>query len=118
MSKPALSQQAKFDGLRAKHLKSREAYGAVERAVSSKYGSTAWASRSEKSKLERLKGAVSRTGDALFEYVQSISPRSWSSGVPFWWVCEKLAYADAVRSLTEPLSVVPPLAYGSTVPIS
>jgi len=112
-----MTQQERFDALRAKYLAAREALHAVEIEVSVRYGgTTTWASRGEKSKLEQLRGRVSRAGDAFFEHLQAISPRDWSSGVPFVWCCESLTYADAVRPVKEPLSVVPPLPYGATVP--
>lgn len=50
-----------------------------------------------------------RAVERVFAVLKS-SPRDWENRTPFDWVCRSLTYEDAVRPVSEPLSVVPPLA--------
>ncbi len=112
-------QRAKFDRLRAKYLATREALGSFRRTIEISHGrwELTWLSRGQRTKYDRLADAVDRAWNQFFTHLQAISPRDWSSGVPTWWLGEKLSYEDAVRPVTEPLSVTPDLAYGATEPI-
>jgi hypothetical protein len=87
-------------------------------ALSVKYGDPQWASRVEKAKAENLRQQMGRVSDRLFSWLREMSDRDWSMGVPTHWVCSTLTYDDARKQKSERLSVVPPLSYGQTHPIS
>lgn len=109
----------KFDALRAKHLAARDRFDAVRSDLAARYGAEyldSWLKPGERSALARCRAALEKSGDALFAHVQSFSPRDWSYGVPVSWVREELTFEDAARPLGEPLSVVPPLSFGSSHP--
>lgn len=117
----AAKQRERFDRLRARWLAAREKYQAIDRAASLRYGSSyqkSWLSAGDRTKQDRARDAMDKAGSAFFDHVQSISPRDWSHGVPAHWIYEHLSYEDAVRPKSERLSVVPPLSYGATHPIS
>lgn len=110
----------KFNALRAKYLAAKEKRDAHDSAMRARYGGDyqdSWLRAGDRSDEERLRSRVWKAGDALLDYVLAISPRDWSYGVPVIWVYEYLAWEDVVRPLGEPLSVTPPLSYGSTVPM-
>ncbi len=83
-----------------------------------KYGRCAreWCSTKEKRRTEQLRAALDRASAAFHKLLATLSPRDWSYGVPSHWLCLHLSYEDATRPVGEPLSVVPPLSYGSTTP--
>jgi len=113
------ADRGKFDKLRARYVAVRVKWDEFDSALSRKYGSGfqgSWLKAGERKAKERLGAAMDKAGDAVFEYVQAISPRDWSTGVPAYWVRESLTFEDAVRPVDEPLSVTPPLSYGSTSP--
>lgn len=116
-----MNAREKFDALRAKYLAASAKWKEQDVVFSLKYGSgyrDSWLKSSDRKARERSYAAVEKTGDALFAHVQSISPRDWSRGVPQYWVLGELTFEDAVRPVGEALSVVPPLSYGSTRPIT
>lgn len=105
----------------------RERYEAAYRAARDeqvrqavKYGSErearSWASRGDKTKLEGLEKRRNKVGDAIVELVVKASPRgdTWRSGVPVFWLQSKLPWEDVVRPAHEPLSKLPPPAWGSS----
>jgi hypothetical protein len=111
------ASRERFDALRAKYLAARAALSDHDSSMRVKYGSraeTSWLSVGERKKLEALRAKVGKVGDAFVAYVASISPRDWSYGVPVSWLYEDLSFDDAVRPLSEKLSVKPPLSYGAT----
>lgn len=113
------SQEAKFDRLRARHLEKQKALYSFQSKLQQRLGpgwNSSWLKASDEDKLHRLREAADKTGRTFFDYLQSISPRDWSYGVPAYWVHETLTFADAMRPTNEPLSVVPPMAYGATEP--
>lgn len=113
-----LTAKKRFDALREKYLAAHEAARNEAITQSVKYGSErearSWASRGEKSRLEKLENRRNKIGDAIIDLIVSESPRgeSWKSGVPSHWLKEKLSWEDIVRPENEPLSTVPPAAYG------
>jgi hypothetical protein len=112
-------REIKFDKLRERYLARTKKLDEHKLQIHSKYGdgwSDGWLANADRRKLESERDQVGKTGDAFFEYLTSISPRDWSYGVPSFWLYESLSFADAVRPVDEPLSVVPPLSYGSTRP--
>lgn len=66
--------------------------------------------------LYRTRVTVDDAGDQIVDLLVRVSPRgeTWLSGVPTWWIREKLTWEDAVRPAGEALSVDVPLAYGAT----
>lgn len=109
----------KFIALRAKYLEKRRALDVFDIEMHSKYGpkrDLAWLSRGEKRRWEKHRLAADKAASVFYDYLTKISPRDWSYGVPTYWLYESLTYEDAVRPANEPLSVVPPLSLGSTVP--
>jgi len=111
--------EIKFVKLRAAYMAAKAKLDALSSQLTSKYGdgySSAWLKSSESTKLDRLREAADKHGDAFTDYVASISPRDWSYGVPCYWVRESLTFADVTRPANEQLSVVPPMAYGASRP--
>lgn len=117
---PKSSLREQFEGLRARY---EAAYSAardeqINQAV--KYGSErearSWASRGDKTRLEKLEAKRNKLGDAVVEVIVKASPRgdSWRSGVPVFWLQSKLPWEDVVRPVHEPLSALPPPAWGSS----
>ena len=73
---------------------------------------------SEKRGLEPLRARLNQANKEMYDLLDRISPRDWwQSGVPAWWIAEKLSFEDAIRPTSEPLSETPPLAYGQTHPM-
>lgn len=110
-----------FDRLRARCLKTSETHSDFGSRMRLLYGPAwerSWLSRQQSREWDRLKASKGRAEDAMFDYIASESPRDWSRGVPFAWVCRELSYEDASRPKTEALSVVPPLSYGSSEPVT
>jgi hypothetical protein len=108
----------RFDVLRARYLATRSSREAYRSGLAVKYGSIwerSWLARAEQRQLTTLERALERAGDSIYEYIQAISPRDWSYGVPAEWLRAELTYEDAVRPVGEPLSVRPPLAWGHRV---
>lgn len=110
--------QKKFEALRARYVAARAKRDDEEIRLGSKWGhQPGWKTNlraSDRGRLERLDAAVAREKDKFFANLEVISPRDWTYGVPSHWVLEKLTFEDAVRPVSERLSVVPPLSYGST----
>jgi hypothetical protein len=115
----AAKTRERFEALRARYLDAKAKWAALHDALGDKYGSgyqDSWLRAGERSALARLRKATERWGDAFTEHVATFSPRDWSYGVPQAWVREDLTYEDAARPVGEPLSVVPPVAWGYEVP--
>jgi hypothetical protein len=112
------SSKKRFDALRAAFLAAHQAARDEAITQSVKYGSErdarSWASRGEKTRLEKLEKKRNKIGDAIVDVIVNESPRgdAWKSGVPSHYLYEKLPWEDVVRSADEPLSSVPPAAYG------
>ena len=116
MKSPAPSRE-KFEQLRTKYLVAREKWTNLRISFELRYGGrfqTSWLKAGERNKLDALANARDRVGDTLFAYIQAVSPRDWSHGVPSHWILEELSYEDVVRPRGEKLSVVPPLSFMST----
>ena len=107
-----------FDDLRAKFLEAHRAALNETITQSVKYGSErearSWASRGEKTRLEKLENKRNKIGDAIIEYIVQESPRgeAWKSGVTSHYLHEKLSWDDVMKPSSEPLSNLPPPAYG------
>lgn len=110
-----MTQQAKFEKLRAAYIALDEKTDAIRLEYRIKYGND-WRScltRAQTKKLDALHERKDRISDQFFVLLDSISPRNWRSTIAFGWVITKLSYADAITK--ERLSVLPEPAYGSTV---
>lgn len=114
-------QRARFDRLRAKYVAAWWKHSEANTAVRIKYGDgfrESWLTAGERAKLERTGLARDKAGGAIVAYIQAISPRDWSRGVPVHWLYDEVTYEDVVRPVGEKLSVVPPLAYGVVTPMT
>jgi hypothetical protein len=112
-------REIKFNKLRAKYTTAKAALDAYETQLRGTCGDargTLWSTPAEKRQRDQLRKRMVNAQDAFFEHLQSISPRNWRHGVPAYWIYESLTFADAIRPVNEPLSVVPPMAYGATEP--
>lgn len=119
MAKP--TPRERFETLRQQYLDADRKRDEHDSALRSKYGRgwrPWWLTAAEERAANRLRNAHDKASREFFGHLQSISPRDWSYGVPAYWLYEKLTFEDAVRPASEALSVVPPLAYGATVPRS
>lgn len=110
--------KARWDKLHADYEKKYEAARALQIQLRIKYGEgnwRQWASRGDKTKLERLEAASDKAGDKIVDMLVKISPRgeAWLSGVPAWWIRSKLTWEDATRPANEPLSAETPAAWGA-----
>ena len=86
---------------------------AFRNALTSKYGHfDLYAPRGKREQYARYTAAADKIADKFFALLDSISPRNWRSGVPWYWILEHLTYADAITP--DQLAVVPPCAYGLT----
>jgi hypothetical protein len=116
-----MNARERWDALHARKDSAADAFGSLERTLGSRYGWApgwdSWISNTERKALDRKRSAIRRVDAQIFKMLDKISPRDWHSRVPAHWVCENLTWEDAVRPLTEPLSVVPPCSYGSTEPL-
>lgn len=111
--------QNKFDKLRAQLLAIQSRIDEMRRAFDLKYGpgfQKSWAPKSGVKTLEAYERAFSKASDQMYALLEA-SPRYWLREVPTHWVLLELSFADAVRPLSETLSVVPPCAYGCSQPI-
>ena len=112
------SNKKRFDAMRAAYLAAHQAAQseAIHQAV--KYGTErdarSWASRGEKTRLKKLEERRNKVGDKIVDLITQESPRgeAWKSGVPTHYLYEKLPWEDVVRPADEPLSSVPPAAWG------
>jgi len=110
-----MSNEAKFDAKRKKLVAAVEKRTALQVELARKYGDgfrESWLTAGEARRLEGLKTRASDLADEMFAFVASISPRDWSTGVPFNWIVNELSFADAITRGA--LSVVPPVAYGGS----
>lgn len=105
--------QAKFDRIRQQVLAARDARDAYLRGLERHYGprGETWATGTERDRLTRLRAAYDRQAARMHKLLEG-SPRDWKRGVPTCWVVEELTYNDAVCTADQPLSVVPPKAWG------
>ena len=110
----------RWDELHAAHAVARTAVHDYDRQLGPKYGWSqswrSWITKTERDKLDRLEAKRDKIGDKIVELLVRVSPRgeAWLSGVPTWWIKEKLTWEDAVRPVDEPLSVEVPLSWGNT----
>ena len=114
------TDKKRWDDLHAALAKADEAVEEIEHQFRLKYGhsyQSSWLKKTDRDKLEKLRDRADKIGEKIFELVDRISPRDWASGVPSWWVRHDLTWEDMIRPKNEPLSVVPPLSYGSTTPM-
>lgn len=109
-----MSAQAKFEALQAKWRAAYQKVQDMRRAMERKYGDW-WrteATKGECDKWERAMASEGKASDAIFDWLEVNSPRSFRYGCPAHWVCDELTYADAITR--ERLSVTPPCCYGGT----
>lgn len=112
----------RFEGFRARYLAAVVRLDEASAPMRARCGYhqdwRQWITRAEGRRLEALHGRVDAAADRLLKHIETFSPRDWRSGTPAHWVYEKLTYEDAARPRSERLSVVPPLAYGHSKPIT
>lgn len=109
----------KFDALRLRYLAKQSKVDEQRAMFWSKYGGEYkdhWLTRGERKKLDKLRESAEVASRAFTDHLATFSPRDWTYGVPVHWLLEKLTFEDAVRSVGEKLSVVPPMSYGATEP--
>lgn len=109
--------RAQWDAAQAKWRELDKRLDTHRNALSFKYGEAKWASRTEKAQSEKLYAQMSKISDKIFGWLDQMTDRRWTSGVPSHWVAGELSYDDARKPASVPLSVVPPLAYGATSPL-
>lgn len=109
MTRPVESQ---WLTLQARYAAASDALTTYRMALTGGYGDYRYAKRSELARLEKLSQRCDRCSNAIFGWLAEHSPRQWLAGVPAWWICTKLTYADALTSGA--LSVMPPVPYGGT----
>ena len=112
------SEKACWDTLRAAFVGADEAVRTQEIRMRVKWGDASWrnwASKAEKTKLEKLYERRSKIGDRIFEMLLKVSPRgeAWRTGAPVFWIYHDLTWEDAIRPTNEPLSVIVPAPYGA-----
>lgn len=108
-----MTQAERFAALRAKTLDAIATRQTYKAELDAHYHDAAYAPAAKRAKLERLNNALKRHEDRFFAFVQTISPRDWTSGVPLGWIMRELTYDDAITR--GPLSVVPPASWGYDV---
>lgn len=114
------SDRRRWDELHAAHALARTAVDDYEGQLAPKYGWSqswrSWITKTERDKLDRLEARRDKVGDKIVDLLVRVSPRgeAWLSGVPAWWIKEKLTWEDAVRPTNEPLSVEVPTSWGNT----
>jgi len=110
--------KTRFDSLRAAYLAADRAASDELITQSVKYGgdrnARSYAGRGEKSRLEKLEKKREKIGDAIIDLIIKESPRgeTWLSGVPTMYLRRDLPWEDIVRGKGEPLTILPPSAYG------
>lgn len=102
----------RFEKLQSKAKEAAKAVEAFKIGMIVKYGSVAWAKRSDTKRFTALNARLAREERKFFDYLFAISPRNWETGVPVGWMRDHLTFADAVTRGA--LSEVPPPAFGST----
>ena len=109
----------KWEKLQAEFRKRSGEIEECDRELALKYGRghLMWASRGERAQIEKEKRQRDRVQEKIYAMAETLSPRNWLSGVLAFWVASSLTFDDLIRPLGEPLSVVPPLAYGASSPI-
>jgi hypothetical protein len=116
------ADRRRWDELHAAYAVARTEADDFRLQLNRKYGSDSnpgwrtWLSKGDSDRLERLEAKVNRVGDKIVDLLVRVSPRgeAWLSGVPAWWIRERLTWEDAVRPADEPLSIEVPLAWGAT----
>lgn len=110
-----MNDRQRFESAQRRYREAEERRETFRRAMLAKYGRLdpprAWMTRGEIDRLERIRRAEDRAGDALFAVLDRVSPRGWRSGPPFAWVMTELSWEDAATSGA--LSAVPPCGYGA-----
>lgn len=106
----------RWNALHLRLIVARGVFAACERRLRGQYGEfqPAWLTKVQRAELDQKRAAVHKVEEKIFALLDEVSPRNWRSGVPAHWVASELTWEDAIRPLGEPLSVVPPLAYGAT----
>ncbi len=106
--------EAKFNALRAKIVEVEAARDEFRAKLATVYGygfKLAWVKTAERKKLEAFTKKADKLGDQFYTLLDSISPRSWRTGVAYSWVLTQLTYADAITS--GELAVMPQCSFGS-----
>lgn len=112
-------QREAFDKLRAAYLAKRDRWATLRAEAEHKYGSCWKAPIGVQKKIAAASEQEQKASDRFFDLLRKISPRNWySGGAPAQWILRDLAFEDAIRPSTEPLSVVPPLSHGAHKPMT
>lgn len=108
----------KFDSLRERYGAAYEAARDEQIRQAVKYGSErdarSWGSRGDKTRLEKLEKKRNKLGSSIVDLIVKTSPRgeTWMSGAPSFWLQRELPWEDVIRPASEPLSALPPPAWG------
>lgn len=107
-----MTAQERFEALQARWRAAHDKQHDLRFKLRYAYGDTYYihAPKAKRDRADRASKAADFVQDAIFAWLDANSPRSWRTGVPCYWVCESLTYADAIT--TGQLSVTPPVAYG------
>lgn len=106
-------QKERFLRLQKKAFEARNKLIEYWDKLSYKYNGYIYAqSRAETKKLDDLRERSDKHWDNFFNYLQSISPRNWSSFVPVTYIMESLTFEDAITK--GQLSEIPPPAFGAS----
>lgn len=111
------ADRKRWDKLHADYAAAKEKASDYRMELGRTYGhnfQSTWLKPAQRDKLDRLETRAGKMGDKIVDLIVQISPRGdrWLSGVPSWWIRDKLTWEDAIRPANEPLSVVVPGAYG------
>jgi hypothetical protein len=106
-----MTKQVRWEYMQERWRKAIEAARTLQFDLKYHYGETYSAPRAKREKLDRLWAREASASDAIFAWLDANSPRQWRTGVPAYWICGDLSFADALTS--GHLSVIPPVCYGS-----
>lgn len=107
------AKRERFERSQEAYRKASALVDALDIHLSVRYGRREWASVAERRSLDKARALQRRCAERVFKALDG-APRDWMHGVPSHWVCGDLTVDDAFRPKTEPLSVTPPIACGST----
>jgi hypothetical protein len=106
------ADRSTFERLQAEYRESYDKTKQLENAIIRRYGSTVWATMTQRKQLDRYRERQDKIISKMLALLDRISPRYWHEGVPVHWIMTELTYEDAVTS--DKLSKRPPPAYGHT----
>lgn len=106
-------QRQTFDKLRAAYFAKLDRWHELSAKIEHSKHRLGYSPAALLRKRESASEQERKASAKFFAFLRTISPRDWEVGCPAWWTLRVLSFEDATRPLSEPLSAVPPLAYGS-----